>query len=72
MRKGHLGLPWENKAEHLNRYAWQLMVSGYSESYSIQVIKGVMKRYLTLPRDHLAGHKSPYRSRVQIVNKLGR
>ena len=38
-------LDWDTKAGHLTRFSWQMMVSGYPESYRRTIIGGAVKRY---------------------------
>ena len=76
IRNCHPALPWEQVKSHLDRFSWQLMISGYPEGFRRDVIKGAIARYKNMKRDHKTGGSPLYRGRVEIMeikfNKPGR
>ena len=43
-------LDWDAKAGHLTKFCWQMMISGYPESYRRSVISGAVNRYQEMVR----------------------
>ena len=76
IRNCHPALPWEQVKSHLDRFSWQLMISGYPEGFRRNVIKGANARYKNMKRAHETGGSPLYRGRVEIMerkfNKPGR
>ena len=69
LRTCHPDLPWAQKASHLTKFAWQLLVSGYGQQFIPQTISGAIQRYRTMLRDHQAGEHPLFRTRQQILQK---
>ena len=69
LRNCYLELEWDQKVKHLNRFSWQMLVSGYHYGMRLNIIKGVLNRYDQMLRDHQGGNKPFYRRRDQIASQ---
>ena len=69
LRNCSLELEWDQKVKHLNRFSWQMLVSGYHYGMRLNIIKGVLNRYDQMLRDHQGGNKPFYRRRDQIASQ---
>ena len=63
----HPDLSWDLKAAHLTKFGYQMLISGYSESYRQQVIQGAYQRYTQVLREHNSDKKPMYRTREQMI-----
>ena len=62
-------LDWDTKAGHLTRFSWQMMVSGYPESYRRTIIGGAVKRYHDMVKTEEEGGSPLFRSKQEILQK---
>jgi hypothetical protein len=62
--------PWLEKAFHLSEWCLMMKVSGYSESFRFNILRGAIKRHEEMLNDEKEGKITAfYRSREQMIQK---
>ena len=69
LRSCSVDLDWDLKAAHLNKFSWQMKISGYPEGYRRSVISGAVQRYQEMVKTEQEGGTPLFRSRKVILNK---
>ena len=62
----HPDLEWSQKAEHLSEFCYSMMISGYTESFRRDIIKGVIDRYNQMMTEVNSGDRELYRSKEKM------
>ena len=67
LRNCSLELSWGSRRYHLNRFVWQMYLSGYQKPFILNIIKGCLNRYKQMLVEDTEGSNPLWRSREMIT-----
>ena len=62
-------LGWDQIRTHMNKFSWQMLISGYDQSTRFNILKGVLNRYEQMLSDDSKGIKPLWRTRGHIASQ---